>query len=122
MEGVTRVGSSNVARIAETVDAICESPRVVGYLIGYTANNGQRIKAYKAEGFPHYVVLAEGLNRNDALQLERALQERIRDKPQENCYRKYHEAKRDGPYRPSSGGVSVGADELVHSVYMAWWE
>jgi len=54
-------------QLANTVDAICASPRVAGCIIGYSSKGSARFTAYRPCGFQHLVVLADGLSQRDGL-------------------------------------------------------
>lgn len=107
-------------RLSSTVDAICASPRVTGYLIGYSSKGSKRFAAYRSHGFHHFVLLADGLSQKDALDLEEHLHMRIEADTAAHSYQKYREESR-GRHHRSSGGV-VSDEGNTHSVYMAWWE
>lgn len=104
-------------------EAIITSPAITGYLIGYTSDSlANRLYRYKGESFKHLVILADKLNRKDALDLERSLQlKATKAKKSHILYRKYHPDKRDKPLIRSKGTGKIDADALVHSVYLAWW-
>ncbi|MDX2385125.1 hypothetical protein GOD60_14130 [Sinorhizobium medicae] len=107
-------------RLGNTVDAICASPRVTGYLIGYSSKGSARFTAYRPHGFQHFVILADGLSQKDALDLEEHLHMRIEADQAALSYQKYREKSR-GRHHRSSGGIT-SEDGMNHSVYMAWWE
>jgi hypothetical protein len=70
-----------------TVWAIARSPSVEQFVIGYTYRSGEmRRREYH---YDHVVILAEKLNRIDALNLEGCLQSAIKKYPQRASYRKY---------------------------------
>jgi hypothetical protein len=104
----------------QTVRAIVASKYVGGYVIGLSQRPRRRFKQYELDGYRHFVILADRLTRDEAVELEKYLFERctrIRSKP---TWRKYHQRRREEAYRPSSNTRTP--KEKVHSVYMAWKE
>jgi hypothetical protein len=62
------------------------------------------------------------MNRETAKNLEEKLFYECTKVDQKSIlYKKYHEEKRDKPYKPSHGGSPRDGLELECSVYMAWW-
>ena len=98
-----------LARYEKQVSVFARSSAVKQYLIGITANEKSRRAAYDREDFDYFVLLETGLTRDEALELERHLFDRLRNG------KKYHSEKKLSPYRKSSGG-QVGQQ---YSLYIA---
>lgn len=107
-----------------TVWAIAASPFVNEFMIGYTSRAGyDRLREHSYNySYQHLVILADRLNREDAHQLERSLQEAIKEDRRRLLYRKYCGDRRDGRYYKSAGQGTADPLQRVHSVYMTWWE
>lgn len=115
------VSPQRLAELVETIDVIASSNKVGQYSVGYTARSPEkRFNEYRPKNYAHFVILATGMKRPAALNLERALFEAAVSDKSSVLYEKYRDNKRDGPYRGSPGGKTVGAEEPVHSVYMVW--
>ena len=90
------------------------------YLVGFTTLTADgKWRRYRAEGFDHLIILADGMDCATALQLENELQIVLMRNSRQAIYRKYHPDKRKP--RRSSGGRSHKAS-VNCSVYMAWWD
>ena len=113
-----------INRYLDTVWAIAASKYCQQFIIGYTARSGrQRLLEYRYNHrYQHLVVLADHLNRKDALALEGMLQNAIKEDKRHTLYRKYCPDRRDKRHFPSAGQATSDPAEPVHSVYMAWWE
>lgn len=114
-----------VESLAFTINAICASPFVNEYMVGYTSRPGlKRRSGYvRDHGYPHLVILADRLNRQDALALEEALHSFLKFGPEVKAtfaYKKYENTRREGSHYKSAGPRLADPDALIHSVYMAW--
>lgn len=109
-------------RCSNTMWAVCHSPYVNRYRIGYTKKAiHERAAAYRYTNWHHCVALADKLNRVDALDLEQKLFLCIKTDKRGVLYRKFDKTIRDGPYRGSSGGVADALEnDFIHCVYIAW--
>lgn len=116
-----RTGRLN--RYFNTVWAIAESRYVEQFLIGFTSRSAHaRFTEYKSLEYDYLVILADRLTRSEAHNLEKYLQDRIKDDKGHMLYKKYNRRRRDLRYYPSYGASGVDPGSPVHSVYMAWWE
>lgn len=104
----------------ETLRAIAASPNVNDFIIGYTANPAQRQKQYRSVNYNHFIILAAGMTREDALSLEKRLQDAVKADPTDILYRKYDSDRREMGHSKSYGGVLGNPSERTHAVYMAW--
>ena len=114
---------SRLVRLEKTMRAICRSPDVSWYKIGFTSNPSfKRAESHRKEwGFTSFVVLADSLTREQALSLEEKLFTRAVISSEDVLYQKYVDDLRDKGHRRSYGGARPErADELIHSVYMIW--
>lgn len=68
------------------------------------------------------VILANGMNLADAMQLEKMLQETVKQDRKHVLFKKYCSHRREQRYFPSQGPTSAAPHDPVHSVYMAWWD
>lgn len=120
----TRITQSRVDRCLDTIEAICESKRLVWCLIGFTQLSAAvKGDSYRRHGFDHLVVLADKMDRAAALNLERRIQEAIFGDLTGLLFDKYHPKKRKkGIHLPSWGGSPRDASIPGCSVYMVWWE
>lgn len=118
---------SRLSPILATIRAICQSPSVKYYRIGFTSKSaGAKRSDYKPPK-RQLVVLADKMTRARALWLEQALQEATCGMGGKKCdrssilYTKY-DPKRllEGRYFRSHGGGKSDPDARVHSVYMVW--
>lgn len=117
------VSTRRVKQICGTVDAICQSSKVVCFRIGYTSRSIQgragQYSAPKGGAWMHFVALADKLSQDDALELEKKLFDRIRDEASTKVKKKFDTRCTEAGYRRSSGGKSDD-DSKTHSVYIAW--
>ena len=108
----------------DTLWTIAASRWIDGFIIGYTCQSRrERFKSYKADGWHGMVVLENGLTRDQALDLERRLQETCKrglatGEPYRRKYAPYH---RELPHYASSGQGSTEPDAPIHSVYIVWY-
>jgi hypothetical protein len=110
-------------RYRDTVWAVAASPYVEQYLIGFTTRSGyRRFLEYRALEYDHLIIIADKLNREDAKQLEKYLQEARNHDRRSAAHIKYNERRRNSRYFPSHGGIKGNPEGLIHSVYMTWWE
>lgn len=110
-------------RYVATLRAVCRSPAVDRYRIGYTQQAIQKRAApYLTTNWPHFVAIADRMCRDDALELEERLFKEMQKDKRDILYRKYDRTIRDGPYRRSAGGATDRGDEAIHGVYIAWAE
>ncbi|GEC31688.1 hypothetical protein [Sinorhizobium fredii] len=93
-------------------------------MIGYTRRPlKDRLAEYsKMHGYQYMVILPNGLTLDSAMQLEKMLQERIKQDRKHTLFKKYCPYRREQRYFPSQGPVSAAPHDPVHSVYMAWWD
>lgn len=120
---MTKLQDWRVEEMLDALDDITRSPSVHHYVIGYTKRPLlRRYDQYEKFEWQGLAVLADCLDRESALDLERDLFEAIsQSSKREMLYRKYDPSKRDGPYRRSAGGSSnEDADLPIHKVYVAW--
>jgi hypothetical protein len=112
-----------VQRMLATIESICTIKNLGWYVIGYSSHPAIRRRvAVDREGFPHFVVLADRLSKDDALDLEeRLFLAATKSKKKGLLYKKYHPDKRDDRYWRADGGNKVDRSQLVHSVYIVWW-
>ncbi len=101
-------------RCLEAIFDIIESPKVEGFVIGYTAGPIiARRKSYRSKGFRCLAMLTDHAARDRALNLEAALWE---------VASKHPKWGKKGGHRRSAGGVGdEHKNEPVHGVYIAWW-
>jgi hypothetical protein len=101
-----------------TIETIVKSQMLECYNIGITANPTKRRAQYKnwTPTWPHFAVIEAGLSRDKAIDLEKALQTDAWKDKRSQLYKKYRNDSRDGPYRPSTGGV-IGN---TYCVYVCW--
>ncbi len=106
-----------------TIECIVASPYVTEFMIGYTANAGrQRLSGYwQLHGYQYLVIVVDRLTRDAALNLEKRLQAACWKDKRSLLYRKYAKYARGKRHYPSAGQKTVGDDDLLHSVYVAWW-
>jgi predicted GIY-YIG superfamily endonuclease len=117
------ISQFQINHLLNTIEAIARSPQVRQYVIGYTSKAPHiRFGQYRGRGYHHLVVLATQMVREDALDLEAHLQERVKSEKDHVLYQKYREKKRDRPHARSAGGSKLDPNGLGHSVYMAWIE
>ena len=90
------------AQHVKQLSAFSSRSDVAQYLVGITADVSSRKDSYKRIGFEHFQVLSEGHGIEDAIALEKALFIHATSDPVLRA--KYHEEKRDKPYRASTGG------------------
>lgn len=95
------------------ISAFAARADVEQYLVGITANVTSRRKSYYGIGFDYFEVLSSGHTREQAVEIERALFEKLTTDT--TLRAKYHFEKRDKPYRPSTGGKTSD----TYSVYVA---
>jgi hypothetical protein len=97
-----------------TIRTICASTLVREYRIGLSAKPDNRRRSYRDTwiSYPHFVILETNLTKDQAVELERALQERVWKDV--DCSMKYPLAARRH-YR-STGG----RHHPVYCIYMAW--
>lgn len=116
--------SSTIDQYYDTVWCIAASKYVAEYMIGYTRRPlRNRLSEYgRMHGYQYLVILSNGLKLDEAMQLERMLQERIKQDRKHTLFKKYCSQRREQRYFPSQGPTSVSPLEPVHSVYMAWWD
>jgi hypothetical protein len=119
-----RVTQNRVDRCLDTIEAICRSPHLQRYLIGFThLPASEKGDMYRRIRFDHLVLLADKMPRAAALELEQRLQRAIFTNPGSTLFRKYHDDKRrKGVLYPSWGGSPRDASAMACSVYMVWWE
>jgi hypothetical protein len=125
-----RVREPTIKRILGTICAICLSPLCQGYKVGFTTwsalQKGSRyahIPKTRGGAVDYFVLLADRMRRNDALDLEAELERRIKKKPRSALIRKkYRPENPDEPYRRRTGGNHIPAQSRICSVYMAFWE
>lgn len=116
-----RLPLKQVEALIYTVYAIAASPLVDEYVIGFTSRLGwARRSEYRTRGYQHLVVIADGLDRAAALDLERCLQEAIRSDRRWQVYRRYDPTRRDSRHYPSFGASTLDPSTRCHSVYVAW--
>lgn len=112
--------------IAFTVETIARSPLVKEYMIGYTSRQGlkRRSEYIRQHGYEHLVILADRLTQSDALELERALHDYLKEPEVRttSSWKKYEKSRREGIHYESAGPRLQRADAPSHSVYMAWLE
>jgi hypothetical protein len=113
---------NTIDRFLNTIEAICRSPDVRHFRVGYTCRPfKQRLDQYHATGWRHAVAIADRLDQGEALWLEERLFTEICGNPDRPAilYQKYDPYCRDKGYQPSSGGRGDdGCD--THTVYIAW--
>lgn len=107
--------------LLETVKTIVLSPLVEGYNIGITVDSKRRRSQYKSwqPTWPHYVVLEMGLSDSAALNLEKTLQDLIKQEKRTVLYKKYRSDTRDKPHTPSKGGLLTNNGRL-YDLYICW--
>ncbi|GGF24475.1 hypothetical protein GCM10011321_14820 [Youhaiella tibetensis] len=93
-------------------------------MIGFTAQplKMRRSQYGAVHGYQYLVLLADRMNRADALSLEENLQLAVKQDRRHTLYRKYCDVRRDERYYRSAGPAVTNELDLVHAVYMAWWE
>ncbi|WP_348631438.1 GIY-YIG nuclease family protein [Rhizobium leguminosarum] len=94
-------------------------------MIGYTRRPiKNRLTEYSnMHGYQYMVLLANGLRLDDAMHLEKMLQEHVKQDRKHILFKKYCPHRREQRYFPSQGRpLSISPHEPVHSVYMAWWD
>jgi hypothetical protein len=90
-------------------------------VIGFTARLGSARRAeYRRRGYQHLVVIADGMTREVALDLERCLQEVIKTDRRWLIYKRYDPERRDNRHFPSYGAGTTDPASRCHSVYVAW--
>ncbi len=104
-----------IERHINQIMAFISSPLVDQYLVGITCNVESRRNSYKSIGFPFLFVLEVGLNKADAVSLERDIFNLSVSTKSSATYIKYHHEKRDGKYHASIGGK----DSDSYFVYIA---
>lgn len=107
--------------LLETVKTIVLSPLVEKYNIGITVDSKRRRSQYKSwtPTWPHYAVLEMGLGGQDALNLEKALQELKSQDMRSVLYTKYRGDTRDKPHTASQGGLAADNSRL-YDLYICW--
>ncbi len=105
----------------ETISTIVKSPMLEKYNIGLTMNSNKRRGQYKNfdPTWPHFVILKSGLSAKMALKMERDLFNLATKNKRTALYKKYRADRRDSPYKPGLGGLSV-ENENKYDVYIAW--
>ena len=116
--------SKEVDHCLNTAWAIAASPYVHQFMIGFTAQplKMRRSQYGTVHGYQYLVLLADRMNRADALSLEENLQLAVKQDRRHTLYRKYCEVRRDERYYRSAGPAGTNQHDLIHAVYMAWWE
>lgn len=114
---------STIFKYWDTVWCIAASKHVQEFMIGYTRRplRFRQGEYQRKHGYQYSVVLANGLTKDEAHQLEESIQHLIKSDKRLNIYRKYNPERRDGRYYPSEGPTSQQQLDPLHSVYMAWW-
>lgn len=116
------LSAERLAQYFGTVWAIAKSPEVEQYIIGFTARSSfERLKEYKKIEYDYMVIIADKLTRKQAFQVEKYLQIQATTNRREVTFTKYNKRRRGKAHRASYGGVQGRPDDLIHSVYMAWW-
>ncbi|WP_441281095.1 hypothetical protein [Tardiphaga sp. 862_B3_N1_1] len=108
----------------ETIKAICASPGVEMYNVGFTAQPlVKRGDAYRGILYNCLVLLADKMTRLAALNLERRLWSAIAAQDKRTAiYRKCVQSHQVSKYSPSYGGASKEREnDLIHGVYIVWW-
>jgi hypothetical protein len=72
------------------------------------------------QGFTDCEILKENLTPREAVILKRNLFEYMQQNRNTIFYKKYHNAKRDGRFYPSLGGVNINSKEKV-TLGIAWF-
>jgi hypothetical protein len=114
--------AARIDELVATVNAICASPEVEQYCIGLTATPLNRQRMYRraiALMYPHFVILATDLTKEQALEMEAELQAAVKSSKTARLYRKYDPERRDAAHRASVGG-SKNYTSNDYSVYMSW--
>ena len=101
MKSISARSQKQIDRCVRQVGALVRSPSLSQYLVGITANERTRRSSYEGIGFQYFFILETGLSREQALMLESALYDRIRE--DKTLARKYH-AEKHGGHRASTGG------------------
>lgn len=129
-------------RLKMTLLAMCRSPDVSGYKIGFTRNPSfNRAESHrKLWGYTSFVILADCLTRDEALHVEESLfrwatRQRKRSQPASETagdtpakapivlWNKHEKQTRGGSYKRSHGGSPRElAEQPIHCVYMIWWD
>ena len=93
MRDLLRIQLKQAERLVYTVYAIASSPLVEEFVIGFTARPGWARRAeYRRRGYHHLAIIADGLTREAALDLERTLQAMVRTDRRWHLYRRYDPA------------------------------
>src|SRR6266702_6369617 len=93
---IMAIKQNQVDRCLDTITAICRSPAVDHYLIGFTSRSAARRGydyRYINKPFDHLVILADRMRCKNALDLEEKLQTTILNEEEDKrrvVYRKYH--------------------------------
>jgi hypothetical protein len=115
------ITDSRFDRLLTTIDAICRSPSVQHYRIGYTSRSIQaRSDQYRATKWDHFVALADRLSQSEALLLEQELFEEIRDNEDRRSvvYCKYDPGCLDGPTGEAAGERLMTERMLIPSIWL----
>ena len=112
------VRQTTLNTLLKNIDTLIASPKVHGYVIGYTKNFKSRASNYKSTAkFPYMYALAIQLEKEHALDLEEALFRSCTKNKKSLRYKKYQNEKRDSPYHRSAGGDQK--DSKNCTVYIA---
>jgi hypothetical protein len=115
-----------IQQYLRTIEAIASARALERYVIGYTSQGSwKRFGQYRANGWNHLIVIAEGLPWHQAYHLEMELQRRAWQDERRTLFKKYDPSRREkkGFYgAPNHYMSEKKRTALTHLVYMAWRE
>jgi hypothetical protein len=118
------LSETRIERIVTTMRAIARSPDVTEFKVGFTFSPTRtRADAHRTtSGLTSFVILQDGLTREEGLDLEEELFRRCTADRDDILFRKYVEDVRSQLHRRSYGGTTAEqAEEPIHIVYMTWY-
>jgi hypothetical protein len=115
-EGAEPPQMSQVFEIIERAGAHISGPEVAGFTIGYSSGSPEkRVRGsdHRDHARTEFITLAEGLTRQQALDLEAQITAQLKHHPK-------YDKKGIRYTRSAGGGPGVPPDSPVHVVYLAW--
>lgn len=108
-------------RALATIRAIVASLYCREYLVGYTSGpSRKRFVEHRQYGYRYIAVVADGMTCKEALDLELALQRRIKGESERSILWRKYEPKARADYSRRAGNPRGDDGTEGHSVYVVW--